>query len=660
MDRCRVVFIGFALASLLFLITACSNSVRLEQALELAGKNRNELQKVLNRYKQSPVDSLKYRAACFLIENMPYYHYYEGKHLDNYLTYFKTLAYDRSQKSSLIMDTYINRYGYFSLSNLDVKYDVQQIDSAYLCNNIEWAFKVWKEQPWGKNILFSDFCEYILPYRVGDEQLVVWRDSLYKEFNPLLDSLRSTKCADDPIVAANVLLKALSKNKIYYTTDYPSLMPHLGPFDCQYLVGSCREITDYVLYACRAVGIPCGEDFMPLSGDGNAGHSWAFILDKHGDSFMEEFPCDIKPVTKNGGINIAKPSKVYRCTFSVNQQMAQELSPLGSSSSLYPFFHNPKYIDVTTLYRDRVFPEISIPLNVMNLVKYNKEEIVYLCQAQYQDWVPIAFGKIEDTCVKFNNIGVGAICRIALWRENHLEFISTPFTVSEEGKPSFYILDKKSHDIVLYSKFNLRFEEYFFNKLLAGVFEASNDLNFKKKDTLYSISSIPSRLYTSCYVVSPKKYRYVRYRAADKVSCHIAEIAFFTNVNDTIRLKGCAIGSHPASSNLDYKKVFDSDPSTSFESNGFLGGWVGLDLGTPQEIRKIVYTPANRDNFIRKEATYELYYFDKHWVSLGRKTADADSLVYQDVPINALLYLDCLKGIEKRIFTYENGKQVWW
>ena len=46
---------------------------RLQDALCLADSNRAELEKVLLRY--SSEDSLKYRAAVFLIENMPYYSY---------------------------------------------------------------------------------------------------------------------------------------------------------------------------------------------------------------------------------------------------------------------------------------------------------------------------------------------------------------------------------------------------------------------------------------------------------------------------------------------------------------------------------------------------------------------------------------------------------
>lgn len=55
-------------------MAACSQSRsggELEQALKLSGENRNALEAVLAHYKH---DSLKYRAACFLIKNMPYHY----------------------------------------------------------------------------------------------------------------------------------------------------------------------------------------------------------------------------------------------------------------------------------------------------------------------------------------------------------------------------------------------------------------------------------------------------------------------------------------------------------------------------------------------------------------------------------------------------------
>jgi len=59
------------IVTLLFLIviTGCDSSSALDRALDMAGDNRIELEKVLDHFKD---DSLKYKAAVFLIENMPY------------------------------------------------------------------------------------------------------------------------------------------------------------------------------------------------------------------------------------------------------------------------------------------------------------------------------------------------------------------------------------------------------------------------------------------------------------------------------------------------------------------------------------------------------------------------------------------------------------
>jgi len=89
----------------------------LEAALSQAGENRVELEKVLHRYQSNPSDSLKYRAACFLIENMPSYTYYKGKLLEQYLTFFTLLQEARSKKvyPQAMVDSIRRMYGPFSL-----------------------------------------------------------------------------------------------------------------------------------------------------------------------------------------------------------------------------------------------------------------------------------------------------------------------------------------------------------------------------------------------------------------------------------------------------------------------------------------------------------------------------------------------------------------
>lgn len=59
---------------LIFLFSFCSchkYPIEVRIALEQAGENRPQLEFVLNKYYWG--DRYKYRAACFLIANMPYH-----------------------------------------------------------------------------------------------------------------------------------------------------------------------------------------------------------------------------------------------------------------------------------------------------------------------------------------------------------------------------------------------------------------------------------------------------------------------------------------------------------------------------------------------------------------------------------------------------------
>mgnify|MGYP006913768962 CR=1 FL=1 len=149
---------------------ACSSENQwLDTALNLAGDNRAELQKVLDRYKEEDGD--KYRAACFLIENMPFHGAYEEAWRITGSISVNTFHFLIPGMCQELIDSLKRADGEFSINQLTYKRDIMTVDSAFLVNHIEWAFKVWREQPWGKHVDFDTFCEYILPYRIGDEPL---------------------------------------------------------------------------------------------------------------------------------------------------------------------------------------------------------------------------------------------------------------------------------------------------------------------------------------------------------------------------------------------------------------------------------------------------------------------------------------------------------
>jgi hypothetical protein len=65
--------------------------------------------------------------------------------------------------------------------------------------------------------------------------------------------------------------------------------------------------------------------------------------------------------------------------------------------------------------------------------------------------------------------------------------------------------------------------------------------------------------------------------------------------------------------------------------------------------------------FLNVGTEYELFYFDNGWQSLGKATATDKPLVFDNVPFNGLLWLVAEgSNHEERIFSLQNGRQMWW
>ena len=178
-------------------------NAQLDPAMRLAGSNHVELERVLNHYKS---DSLKRRAAVFLIKNMPYHSYLDGEDLDKAYRLYQSCSGRKKDEISSIVDSCTNADGAFVMDKLQRKYDIQTIDSALLVHHIDETFRAWHEYPWGKNVSFEELCEYVLPYRLGDEVPTKWRTSIMEEWKPFTDSISHTSNAEDPFyVACQVL-----------------------------------------------------------------------------------------------------------------------------------------------------------------------------------------------------------------------------------------------------------------------------------------------------------------------------------------------------------------------------------------------------------------------------------------------------------------------
>jgi hypothetical protein len=207
----------------------------------------------------------------------------------------------------------------------------------------------------------------------------------------------------------------------------------------------------------------------------------------------------------------------------------------------------------------------------------------------------------------------------------------------------------------------------YLKNMIGGRFELSNHADFSKSVTIGTIEKKPKTyLRTIKNTTTKNKYKYIRYVAAkiDSGRCNIAILNVYDLKNE--KLKGKIIGTEGSYKGYgaEKKMAFDNDPSTFFDASEKDWGkaWVGLEFENPIEISKIDFMPRNDTNTIFEGQEYELFYWNKGWQGMGKKTADnSEKITFDKVPVGALYLLHNYSGgKEERIFIRENEKVYWY
>jgi hypothetical protein len=150
------------------------------------------------------------------------------------------LRWTSSSDKQKVLDTY-------KLGEPIIREDVKYITADYLINNIELAFKVWQEQPWGKHISFDAFCEEILPYRVDNEPLENWREKALASFADANRSFQEEPniTAVEACIKINDLLPRFKVDNDFSGMNYSMLMATAR--------GSCDEQANLAIFVMRAL-----------------------------------------------------------------------------------------------------------------------------------------------------------------------------------------------------------------------------------------------------------------------------------------------------------------------------------------------------------------------------------------------------------------------
>lgn len=660
---CRGWYLILILPSLI-LFSACTrnstgDSVQLENALKFAGNNRIELEKVLNFYSRTPSDSLKYKAACFLIKNMPNYYSYYSPDIDSVKNLYQAVAHQQMNEAQALR---ITREQYGNLSSprqMMTVYDSHVITASYLIQNIEHAFKMWKKQPWGKYVKFNDFCEYILPYRIAYEPLEEWRDIYAKAVEQMLDSLYR---GSDMLQAYRLINENIIQKQGWSFTLQTSTAG-LNDLGALYLwknrIGNCWNRTYFTTYLLRSVGIPCGIDYLKQAPRSAANHCWSFVADTTGLSCDFEGGDNRLPARDNFVTAYELKGKIYRKTFSA-QQLRLKVISLDKD---IPETLSDKYErDVSGEY----FPNERITVRCENIPE--NTNIAYLCLFDNSIWIPVDWAKIKNDTAHFEHMDWrNIVYLVGYYKKGRIIPACAPILTKVMGKRTVPLKPnmKKRNKMRLERKFPESPTITFLRDILiGGRFQGANRSDFKDAVDMYTISQRPPGSYLTLKLDTVYHYRYVRFLAKDGIRSDMSELEFYAPSDSVAPLKGTPMGNPPEFGNMEHsmEKAFDGDPLTCYVSDYLKDAWIGLDLGEKKAINKIRFAPRSDDNSIREGDEYELKYLSQDgWVSMGKQIAKTYFLEYADVPDNALYLLSNLtRGREERSFTYENNNQVWW
>ena len=513
-------FFFLSVALVLAGCTALDSDNRLEEALIIADSNRTEMEKVLNHYEK---DSKKMEAAKFLIRNMPGHYSYAdtaiivrySHSIDSILEAMKDSSFNSIRES---LNSCAKR---LDLPNLKKCQDIKTMSSAYLIRNIDEAFDSWQNGLWAKHISFDDFCEFMLPYKVEELQLLDdWRVRMSKFHSETLRDLsRCDIYRNSTLEATRQLIRNYKKymqphidNDMKYSTMKWETRAKI-PF------GTCDFFSYNSLASLRSNGIPVIADFTPHWACRRLGHTWNVLISENG----YHYPFDAAGALPGDSYRLSeKLAKAYRHTYAINEELVE----LNNSEKNVPSIFKTIFIkDVTVDY----IKTVNATIKSSEIPKDRK--FAFLAIFGDRDWTPIGYGKVNGQKVLYENIGKNSLYMPYCYSDSgKINPLGVPFVITLSGKmKEVKVNTKKTINMILKRKYpSLEYSSSFLNRLDSCEFQASNDIEFKNYRMINRISECYGVGYNVEVSDSVPAYRYWRFFSTKpETHANVAEIYFF-------------------------------------------------------------------------------------------------------------------------------------
>ena len=671
------------LSYLAIFLSSCSYSENkyFEYALELADKNAKELESIQRHYQNNKKKSTM---SLFLINNMIGKQTVDSKSIEksqlyfsSFIIYFNTQGRYKNDIQYIICDSIKQLYPYAE-SHPRYLSDLQHISADFLIRHIDYCFHIWQQYPWCKDIDFDTFCKYILPYTTSNCYWEQTADFFEQKYATLRDSVCHKSYKEIGKIIAEDIDKTFVQNWVLFSQKHKGLLPTTFENLAKAQIGTCLEANIYKIAALRANGIPAALNTFPNWGNANSPHFWTEII---GDEHIEElYDNTQRPYISDSDIlvdnifwkNTYSPTvkdtlphvsiqycrtipKVYR----INYEIQQNSLALRAKEEIPDFFRNPGIEDITDKYI--VCKDIEVPL----WDNKHKKEYVYLCCYDDNNWIPVGWSIPRKKQALFTKVGVNVLYLPAYYENGAIIPAGNAFILKENGELKCFSeeADKKEISATFYSKTPYRLHTALQAAGTVGTrFSVCNKKDLSDSLNVYTIEKLP--FYEDSFKIpTNKKYRYLvcdfQNTPAFQDAYSIAEIKIFGKNRQQLerKLTGTkGISDNKLENAMDEDRVSFYQPDKTEKRQ-----YIVFDLGQPREIEKVEFYPRSDDNRIVTGELYELFYWDKKWISLGRQYGKENRLAFHNIPQNALFRIhNHTRGKEHRPFTYEEGKQVWW
>ncbi|PRD56764.1 transglutaminase-like domain-containing protein [Sphingobacterium gobiense] len=546
--------------------------------------------------------------------------------------------------------------------------DISYLSQEQIQENIEFAFYTRQNFPWSKKVDFEDFKEYVLPYRVTDAYSPHSKRIFLEEYKPLVDSIRSIS---DPHEVAKRIKDDIH---LWFKEDgvlgarYPFLFPMTFENIFNGRVGTCYEATTLRVEIMRALGIPTAFEIVPHWGNVSARHYfYAVIADKNnptelitnenkyrdtrhiitGSSYVGE-----KYDSPNNQIIYNKTvPKVFRLGFAVNPK---SLAALADYDEPIPdFFRNDRLKDVTSEYLETA----SIRLQLNN----SEKKTVYLTVFSPDEWQAVDWSLTNNGYAEFKNVGKNIVYLPCYYNGDYMVPAGSPFLLDMQGETHHFSPSDEQIALNLDRKYRLSIHNISNARRSQGIrFSVANKADLSDSVQIMTLDSLILKM-TRFPLDNLQESRYIicQFEPSQKIS--IAELEFIGLISGKeTKLKG-KVSGNMGGYNKSTEMLFDNDRNTFYESSEEGPNYFVIDLKDPFQLKEIRICPRNDTNDVLPGDTYELFYWDSKWVSLGiRKGIDYKSLEFVGPKNSLYLLKNISRGVEERIFSYHQEKQYFW